>query len=253
MRIHRPVRYLRRPPRSKYNQAHKNMSNIELNTQKTRQNYIYFDIVSQKTTDNFAKKRSTYINEIGHKYNNEDNIKLLNTDNKKINFICTQNTDENSKKAAEANTLSNITNSNINEQILSNKLNSAVFAYNNSGDQEITIHVGDSIPFSHLAANYGSSINQLNNAAFEINISGTFKITFILYTTKSSPLGGTEIVVDNVAIDSPTTLISPGSPLIGHGIFNLKDGNHTVKIVVSGLDLSLCTWKNASIIIEQLN
>ena len=235
MRIRRPVRYLRRVPRAKFNQTHRDMSNIELNTEKTRQNYIYFDIASQKSTNTFTKKHSTYINGIAHNSDNE------------------RNTDESYKKDITENKISNITNSNINDSILFSKLNSALFAFNNSADQEIIIHVDDSIPFNHLATNYGSNINQINNSTFKINTAGTFKITFILYTTKSSPLGGIEIVVDNVSIDSPTTLSSPGTPLIGHGIFNLKDGNHTVKLVASGLDLYLCAFKNASIVIEQLN
>lgn len=240
MRINRPVKYSRIASRRKSYKAHKDMSNIELNTQKTNHNYIYFDIVSHEITNTFTKKHATYINEFTNKSNEVGDLKLLNCDERKINFIASQNTDENSKKVVEASKISN-------------KLYSSVFASNNSGNQEITIHVGDSIPFSNLTANNGSSIYQLNNTAFEINTPGTFKITFILYTAKSSPLGGAEIVVDNVPIDSPTTLNLPGIPLVDHGIFNLKAGKHRIEIVVSGFDLTLCPWKNASIIIEQLN
>lgn len=240
MRINRPVKYSRIAARAKYYKAHKDMSNIELNTMKTNHNYIYFDIVSQEITNTFTKKHATYNNKFTNKSNEIGDLKLLNCDERKIIFIASQNTDKNCKKLVEANKIST-------------KLNSTVFASNNSGNKEITIHVGDSIPFSNLIANYGSSINQLNNAVFEIDTSGTFKITFILYTAKSSPLGGAEIVVDNVPIDGPTTLNLPGIPLVDHGIFNLKAGKHTVEIVVSGFDLTLCAWKNASIIIEQLN
>lgn len=242
MRIRRAIRYLRRAPRSRVNNIHKTESNIVLNTEKTRKNYIYFDTISEKSTNTFSRKHNNSVKEITHNFNDIDNnIKFLNTAENKINFT---NDDNSTENAIAENKISSPINSG---------LNSSLFASNNSGKEEITIHIDDSVPFNHLVGKYGSNINQLSDTTFRINTPGIFKITFILYTTKSSPLGGADIVINNIPLDSPITLITPGTPLISNGIFNIQENNTTIKIVVSGLDLSLCAGKNANIIIEQLN
>ncbi|AGK96282.1 BclA C-terminal domain-containing protein [Clostridium pasteurianum] len=242
MRIRRAIRYLRRAPRPKANNLHKTGSNIVLNTEKTKKSYIYFDTISEKSTNTFSRKHNNSVEEITHNFNDIDNnIKFLNTAENKINFA---NDKDSTKNTITENKISSLINS---------SLNSSIFASNNSGKEEITIHIHDSVPFNHLVGKYGSNISQLNDTTFEINTPGIFKITFILYTTKSSPLGRADIVINNIPLDSPTTLITPGTPLIGNGIFNIQKNNTTIKIVVSGLDLSLCAWKNANIIIEQLN
>ncbi|MFT8313227.1 MAG: hypothetical protein ABF633_03115 [Clostridium sp.] len=242
MRIRRAIRYLKRAPKPRVNNFHKAVSNIVLNTEKTRKNYIYFDTISEKSTNTFSRKHNNSVKKITHNFDDIDNdIKFLNTSEKKINFT---NDKDSTKNAIAENKVSSVINSN---------LNSSLFASNNSGKEEATIHTDDSVPFNHLVGKYGSNINQLNDTTFEINTPGIFKITFILYTTKSSPLGGADIVINNIPLDIPTILITPGTPLIGNGIFNIQENNTTIKIIVSGLDLSLCPGKNANIIIEQLN
>ncbi|WP_010236691.1 BclA C-terminal domain-containing protein [Clostridium arbusti] len=254
MRIHRQIRHLRKPVNPDITRQRIDRSNIELNSERTKEDYLYFDIISRKSTNTFVKQHSTSVN---IKPNSDrDDIDHLNSSVKKINFSITQNTDSYIMKDIVPDKIANTTNSNVYDNyapVVFKNLNSTVFASNNAGKEEVTIHVDDSIPFNNLSVNSGSSITQIKSDVFKINTPGTFKINFILYTTKFSPLGSASIVVDDNPIDTPTTLITAGTPLISHGIFNLKDGDHKVRIVVSGLDLCLSPKKNASIIIEQLN
>lgn len=256
MRIHRQIRRLRRPVNPNINRHRKDRTNVELNSEKTKNDYLYFDTIFQKNTNTFIRKHNTSVN---NKPNNNNGYEIGNLDNsrKQIKFSTTEDTDDYTIKDIITKKLTNTNNYNVNKNtsvpVLFENSNSILFASNNGYKDEVIIPVNNSIPFNNLSVNSGSSISQVKDDVFKINTPGTFKINFILYTAKSSPLGSAGIVVDDNPIDKPTTLITAGTPIVSHGIFHLKNGDHTVKIVVSDLDLCLSPLKNASIIIEQLN
>lgn len=256
MRLYRQIKHLRRAVKPNLNKSRNPESHLMINRDKTKKNYIYFDNIYQKSTNTFVTRHSTSVqNSVQNKITNNSN----RINNKKINFSTRENSDtyiiDNELSNYNFDSLNNLTSKESASSIalLSKNSGSTVFAYNSSNEEDLKIPIGNSIPFNNLSLNFGHNIDQIKNDEFKINSPGIYKIDFIIYTTTSSPLGSVGIVVDDNPVETPITLTIPGTPLISHGLLDLKDSNHIVKIEISNLDLYLNTGKNASIIIEKLN
>jgi BclA C-terminal domain len=124
-----------------------------------------------------------------------------------------------------------------------------LFNYNNSG--VISIGVGGAVAFNQIALVVGTAISQTNNTKFTLNRDGVYRVTYTLRTAVVSLFGSVQVQVNGVGVGPTAGLIVAGAPLSDQITFPASAGD-TVRLVVSGLALSLAAGDNATINIDKV-
>jgi hypothetical protein len=120
----------------------------------------------------------------------------------------------------------------------------------------VTIGLNTAIQFNTPGVQFGTAISVLTDAAFSINQTGFYSVSFTLYTTALSLLGTVAVTFSGSATPNPGTqpfsLLTAGTVLTGEVAFQATSTG-TLQLLQTGLGLTLtATGVSADIVIEKL-
>ncbi len=113
--------------------------------------------------------------------------------------------------------------------------------------------VGNPVAFNQTAVVGGTAITQTNTTTFTFNSTGNYFVEFVGMTTSLSLLGGFEFQLNGVAVGPRAVLISGGIPLVIQTIVPVTSASSTLRVVNTGLAITLASGNAASISIIKLN
>ncbi|PGP89016.1 hypothetical protein CN997_01785 [Bacillus cereus] len=133
-------------------------------------------------------------------------------------------------------------------------LPAGLYAFN-SDSAGVTLSGTGPVPFNTLGSQFGTAISPFSGGdTFNINETGFYKITVIVYTTSASALGNIEIQVNGSPIPGAnTTLVIAGVPIVIQAITQITSTPSLVEAFVTNITgLSLTAGTSASITIEKI-
>ena len=123
-----------------------------------------------------------------------------------------------------------------------------LFDYNNG---TIVIGVGGAVAFNQVPLIAGTAISKTNDTTFTVNKNGVYRVTYTLRTALVGLLGSVRVQVNGVGVGPTASLIVVGTPMSDQVTFQANAGD-TVKLVVSGVALTLAAGDNATINLDKI-
>ena len=124
-----------------------------------------------------------------------------------------------------------------------------LFDYNSSGS--IVIGVGGAVAFNQAPLIAGTAITKTDDTTFTVHANGVYRVSYTLRTAFVTLLGSVRVQVNGVGVGPTAGLITVGVPLSDQVTFQ-ANASDTVKLVVSGLALTLAAGDNATINLDKI-
>ena len=123
-----------------------------------------------------------------------------------------------------------------------------LFDYNSG---PIVIGVGGPVPFNQAPLIVGTAITKMNDTTFIVHKNGVYRVSYTLRTALVTLLGSVRVQVNGGGVGPTAGLITVGVPLSDQVTFQANAGD-TVKLVVSGVALTLAAGDNATINLDKI-